>query len=130
MAVGRHYEDCARVGLGLLVAGCAAPPATPYTYQPAPVRSDVAVKKSEAASIRQSVGRKRAEQQEAKLQDEIERLEAEIDALEDRAEALEKEVAAAEGRSYVAPSRTVYTGPRGGRYTISPSGKKVYQRRK
>jgi hypothetical protein len=71
----------------------------------------------------------------AKLQEEIDRLADEVEALEKRLEEVEKRIAEAEGRMYeptssVGGSGTVYTGPRGGRYTISPSGKKVYQRRK
>lgn len=76
-------------------------------------------------------GRKRR-LSESKLQDEIDRLTKEIRELELRISELEWQVEDAERReraaSYAAPSSSgCYTGSRGGRYTITSSGKKNYR---
>lgn len=109
------------------LVGCAAPYAQQSTFQT-----------TSAASYRASLFDARAERDsrkrrlsEARLQEEIDRLAKEIRELELRISELEWQVEDAERRESVTtppstPSSGCYTGPRGGRYTISKSGKKNY----
>lgn len=116
--------------LVLALAGCAAP------YAPPPGASE---SYSSAAELRVSLERTRAERDvrkrelfEARQQDEIDRLKRELRELELRVSELEWRVEDAERKArYAVPSSTTsssgcYTGPRGGRYTITRSGKKNY----
>lgn len=118
------------VALVLSLGGCAVPYAT---------QSGTSGSYASAATYRATLERTRADRDarkrqlsESKLQDEIDRLTKEIRELELRVSELEWQVEDAERRESAAalssPSSSgCYTGPRGGRYTISKSGKKNYR---
>lgn len=123
------------LALLLVFAGCAAPPPTAFPLPSSGNATYIAAQKSDATKLRENISQARARRSDVKLQSEIDALEEEIRALEERLAEVEKRIAAAEGTQYVpaaasSGSGTVYTGPRGGRYTISPSGNKVYQKRR
>lgn len=115
----------------LSLVGCTAPSGPPMNHSGTAVSS---------ASYRVSLERARADRdarkaqlRESKLQEDIDRLTAEIRELELRIAGLESQVADVERRereaaaAYSRPASSgCYTGPRGGRYTISKSGKKNY----
>lgn len=116
--------------LVLLLVGCSTPSLPPANYSGSTMSS---------ATYRVSLERARADRdarkaqlQMSKLQEEIDRLTAEIRELELRISDLESQVANAERRErdaavYSRPASSgCYTGPRGGRYTITKSGKKNY----
>jgi TolA-binding protein len=114
----------------LSLAGCAAP----YGIQPRPSESYVSSStyKASLANARSERDARRRQLSESKLQDEIDRLNKEIRELELRISELEWQVEDAERKERAAatsssPSSSgCFTGPRGGRYTITPSGKKNY----
>ena len=130
------------IAAALLTACAAPPPAAPWD---GPASASF---KELATGVRAKISYLREQREHATLQEEIARLEREIEELEARLIALEQEDAAAEqARAAIAASvptgagvgqssrgslgtGPVYTGPRGGRYTITPSGKKSYIRRK
>ena len=86
---------------------------------------------------RASLREKRQQLSQAHQQDEIDRLKKEIEDLEARIAELEQQDRELKTtpnavNPYGMPGTggAVHTGPRGGRYTISPSGKKQYLRRR
>lgn len=118
-----------------LVVGCATPPPAAYPAAASNNAAYIAIQRSDAAKLRENISNAQTRRSLARLQAEIDALEEEIEALEERLADVEKRIATAEGRQYVpaAPpsgSGAVHTGPRGGRYTISPSGNKVYKKRR
>lgn len=119
------------IALVMSLAGCAAPQA--------PAQAAPGSSYSSAATFRASLARARVERdvrkrqlREAKQQEEIDLLTREVRELELRVSELEWRLEEAERRERLAmPSSTpsssgCYTGPRGGRYTITKSGKKNY----
>lgn len=122
--------------LTLILVGCAAGPAgSPYAAPPT-AAAYLATQRGDALKLREHLAAARERRNVATLQEDLSKLEEEIQALEARLTEVEKRIAQGEGRSYEPPATSssgagpVYTGPRGGRYTISPSGKKVYQKRR
>lgn len=117
------------VALVLSLIGCAAP-AVPqygttgnYAYA-AKARTSLEEAKAERDARKRQLS-------EAKLQHEIDRLAKELRELEAQVSILESQVADAERKHQAAvpassSSLGCHTGPRGGRYTISKSGKKNY----
>lgn len=112
----------------LMLAGCAAPNG-PQTGSSGGYAS--------SSSYRASLERARSERDERKrrlneagLQDEVDVIAKEIYELELRISELERQVEDAERKESSAASSArasgCYTGPRGGRYTITSSGKKNY----
>lgn len=122
--------------LVLILVGCVAPPpATPYAA-PAASATYIASQRSDALKLHDHLAAARDRRKVATVQDEVAKLDDEIESLEARLIEVERRISQAEASSY-APAATsssgtgpVYTGRRGGRYTISPSGKKVYQKRR
>jgi len=119
----------------LLLMGCASPPSpVSYGIVSAPVAHS---RQSDAVELRGRLTSKRADLSKAQTQKEIDELKAEIAALELRLSELEKAMEASNtqttaptyGGSRGSGSGTVHTGPRGGRYTITPSGNKSYKKR-
>lgn len=114
--------------------GCAAP--APYTAPTHDLQNSVYTSRTDAANLRNSLAERRKTLAAASATEDIERLRKEVTELEVRLAALERSITEQElaiSRSTIpTPSGagTVYTGPRGGRYTITPSGKKSYIRRK
>ncbi len=130
------------IAFASLAGGCAAPVSRTSYYTPEPaaaagpsvtvLRADLDVSRKQLQGLQDRLGRTYSPT-------EGEILRAEIDALKKRIEELEAQLAqepsqispsyqATPGRNY--GTSPVYTGPRGGRYTITPSGKKSYIRRK
>ena len=107
------------------LSGCAPIPISTSSTQRISLESD-------AQALRSNIVKQRATLKLATLQSEIDALEAEITALEARLVEVNRKITTTELRPDT-PSQagggTVHTGPRGGRYTISPSGKKVYKKR-
>lgn len=123
-----------------LLVGCAAPVSTVTSYssdQPGQT-----ARRSDASELRTKLNGLYEQRKLASLQAEMDRLDKEIAELKARLDALEAAIAEAEtrqvttpavapsGSGYRAGSGPVYTGPRGGQYTITPSGNKSYIRRK
>lgn len=113
----------------LLLTGCAEP-RSPQASSSGSYASSSTYKTSLASAKSERDARAR-QLSESKLQDEIDRLTKEIRELNLRISELERQVDDAEraerAASSTAPSSSgCYTGPRGGRYTITKSGKKNY----
>lgn len=91
-----------------------------------------AQKEGDLNTARARLAGKRQALQDASDSAEIARLEDEIADLEQRIAELERQLAqpTATTTSGGYSPGPVYTGPRGGKYTISPSGKKQYIKRK
>lgn len=120
----------------LFLVGCAAS-APPANQAAGSTASYITTQRSDAAKLRENISGAQTRRAAARLQTEIDALEEEIRALEARLADVEKRIANVEGRQYVptqtysgSGTGTVHTGPRGGQYTISPSGNKVYQKRR
>ena len=134
--------------VALLLAGCAVPRPAPAVYvqaitveqnaERARTMSDLDMTKRQLKLLQDRPAITRSPIEEQRTRAEIVQLEARIDELElklaempalDRSGAEPmSSVGAGTGASYI--GSPVYTGPRGGRYKISPSGKKQYIRRK
>lgn len=121
----------------LSLVGCATP--DPYirpSYETTSSQAEQrALLQTDAQALRSNLYKRRAELKVAKLQSEIDQLKDEIAALEIRLADVERKIAASESAVPSAAtgytgSGAVHTGPRGGRYTIGPSGNKNYIRRK
>lgn len=117
--------------LVLSLVGCAAPSGPPMNHSGSKVSS--ATYRATLERARADRDARKAQLRESKQQEEIDRLIAEIRELELRIAGLETQVADADRREREAAfynsnpaSSGCYTGPRGGRYTISRSGKKNY----
>ncbi|PKO32790.1 MAG: hypothetical protein CVU36_00435 [Betaproteobacteria bacterium HGW-Betaproteobacteria-9] len=116
--------------LVLSMVGCTAPSGPPMNHSGNAVSS--ATHRASLQRARADRDARKAQLRESKLQEEIDRLTVEIRELELRIISLEGQVADAERREreavvYSRPASSgCYTGPRGGRYTISKSGKKNY----
>lgn len=121
----------------LFLVGCATPslPAPPAYGSIVSQPEKTGLLQADAQAIRSNLVKRRAELKVARLQAEIDQLKDEISALEIRLTDVERKIAALEpavsspATAYTG-SGTVHTGPRGGRYTIGPSGNKNYIRRK
>lgn len=123
----------------LLLAACAAPPMRDgYTNSAARASAAAVTEARRADKERNSRAIAEREERLARTTDqaEIERLRAEIAALAARVAAIEDEertagssAPASSSASAPASSGATYVGPRGGVYTISPSGRKVYKKR-
>lgn len=114
----------------LALAGCAAPP--PVTYGHAGNQA-IYSQRDDLQKVRKEIDARKKKLETAKLKEEIEQLNKEIADLNKQMAALEKRIADAEKAqatpAYAAPSSAVHVGPRGGIYTISPSGNKVYKKK-
>lgn len=116
--------------LVLSLVGCATPSGPPMNHSGSMMSSATYRASLERAQADRDA--RKAQLRESKLQEEIDRLTAEIRELELRITGLESQVADADRREreaafYSSPASSgCYTGPRGGRYTISRSGKKNY----
>lgn len=120
------------LAVSVLGAGCATP-YSPSSYLPqSTARYSL---QTDAQALRYNLSQRRKELAQTAQQAEAQQLREEIEALELRLLEVERQLA--NDVSNVAPSGTgytgsgpIYTGPRGGRYTIGPSGRKNYIRRK
>lgn len=125
-----------------LLAGCAAPPPPQPVYLPesAYVQSgertrtsaDLDMTQRQMKLLQDRLGVTWSPTEGATIRAEIERLKARVDELElalAGMPAVERSNATTQPASSYGAS-PVYTGPRGGRYTISPSGNKQYIRRR
>lgn len=114
----------------LVACAPAHPPAyTPYSPAPAALSAPPAG----LTQSRSALLEKKQRLEVARQQEEIDQLNKEIQELEARIAELERQAEpskSAETRTPTGANGAVRTGPRGGRYTISPSGKKQYIRRK
>lgn len=114
----------------LALAGCAAPPPVPYGQAGNQL---IYSQRDDLQKVRKEIDARKKKLETAKLKEEIEQLNKEIADLNNQMAALEKRIADAEkaqaNTAYTAPSSGVQVGPRGGVYTISPSGNKVYKKR-
>lgn len=126
----------------LSLAGCVQQPIQPSyqdydssTYTQAVQDLYVAKGRRTSAQRERDAIKKRLEV--SKLNDEIEQLQHQLEKLEEDLRQLEIDIATAQQRvdnlkptsSLSSSSDTVHTGPRGGRYVITPSGKKRYLKR-
>ena len=130
----------------LVLAGCAnrqpPPRAIAPTVSSAPARdwriteSDLKMSRMQRKMLQDRLGVTRSPDEGASIREELARLDARIDELEgelagrpavDSTATTPPSVGTGSGYYGSSP---VYTGPRGGRYTITPSGKKSYIKRK
>lgn len=119
-----------------ILAGCAAGPRQqPATFAPSAGASATAssgwATETDTQRVRAALANRRDRLKLQLLQEELDALRKEIAELEARLEVLEKrdsEQTATPSPTYT-PSGATHVGPRGGVYTISPSGKKVYKKR-
>lgn len=121
------------------LSGCAAPQHQPYTPYPTAAyqRSieDVNVATSKVERVKRKQREAALKKELAITQEELEAAKREIDELTEELRKAEEGLKAAEAKRDMnnnansSGSNQVHTGPRGGQYTISPSGKKVYKKR-
>lgn len=124
-----------------MLSGCVAPQYQTYTpdqtasYQGSIESVNVASSKVEGVKRKQREAALKRDL--AKTQEELEAAKKEIEELTEELRKAEEELKAAEDKkdinhknSYSSGAGEVHTGPRGGQYTISPSGKKVYKKRR
>ena len=118
------------------LVGCSTAPVSYTTSSRDLQNSSIYTVRSDATNARTKLAERRKMLAAASAADDIELLKREIVELETRLASLEKSIAEQESAisrpSTYTPtgSGTVYTGSRGGRYTITPSGNKSYTRRK
>ncbi|MDD2711330.1 MAG: hypothetical protein PHU77_00280 [Simplicispira sp.] len=114
--------------------GCAAP--APYTAPTSDLQKSVYISRADATNVRNLLIERRRTLATASTSADIDSFKKEVAELEARLAALEKSIAEQElaisrSTTYTpGGTGTVHTGPRGGRYTITPSGNKSYIRRK
>lgn len=131
--------------IGMLLAlvalsGCVAPQYQTYTpdqtatYQRSVESVNVASSKVEGVKRKQREAALKRDL--AKTQEELEAAKKEIEELTEELRKAEEELKAAEDKkdinktTYSSGAGVVHTGSRGGQYTISSSGKKVYKKRR
>lgn len=124
------------ISLITISAGCATPPTQPAGYTPATTnyQGNTASYKNSLETLKRRKQEAELRKELAKTQEELEEAKRDIEELRKELEKIEAEIKAEEAKktnTYTpsSGSGTVYTGPRGGQYTISPSGKKVYKKR-
>lgn len=131
------------IAFAALAGGCTTPVYTTSYATPEPAvattpsmtvaRSDLDVSRKQLKGLEDRLGRTSSPAEGEVLRGEIEALKKRIEELEEQIGQAPSQVSPAAYQ--VTPARSygaspVYTGPRGGRYTIGPSGKKSYIRRK
>jgi len=114
----------------ITLAGCATQP-PPTAIQVG--NETILSQRNEMQKLSRELENRKKKLEAAKLKEEIEQLNKEIAELNAEMDALEKRILAAEMAQtrpiYSAPSGGTTVGPRGGEYTWSKSGKKVYKKK-
>lgn len=125
MRFRKYFGICFSIWLCLLFGACATPQTS--SYQPTPIYTLT----KERDGLKSELATKAARRTASNNAEEIARLEKEVRALEARIADLEANIASEERRNrYQTPAAATssgcITGPNGGTYKISKSGKKNY----